>query len=101
MFLSGSAVVVGAARHQPFLSLAVPTCSFPEPLPPARAAIKGPSALVLGGSEVVAKGLCPYPHVLVALLRLYSEITTGSHEEDEDVGNTMGLPSRPFLFLSW
>ena len=25
----------------------------------------------------------------------------GGYEEDEDVGNTMELPSRPFLFLSW
>ena len=69
--MSGSAVVVGAVRREPFLPLAVPTCRFPEPQPPARAAIKGPSVLVLGGSKVVAKGLCPYLHVLVALLGLY------------------------------
>ena len=48
-------------------------CSFLEPQLLARAATKGSSALVLGGSEVVAKGLCPYPHVLVAVLRLYSQ----------------------------
>ena len=68
LFLSGLAVAVGAVQPQPFLSLAVLTCSFPEPWPPARAAIKGPSVLALGGSEVVAKGLCPYPHVLVIVL---------------------------------
>ena len=62
-----------AARHQPFLSLAVPTCSFREPRLPARAAIKGPSALGLGGSEVVAKGLCPYLHVLVVEPMLYAD----------------------------
>ena len=61
---------MGAAWPQPFLSLAVPTCSFLEPWPLARAAIKGPSLLALLGPEVVAKGLCPYPYVLVIVLRL-------------------------------
>ena len=44
---------------------------LPEPRPSARAAVRGPSVLVLGGSEVPANGFCAYPHVLAALLRLY------------------------------
>ena len=61
---------MGAAQHQPFLSSAVPTCSLLEPRPPAWAAIKSLSVLFLGGFELVAKGLRPYPHVLAALLWL-------------------------------
>ena len=49
---------------------------------------KGPFCSYLSGVRV----LFGYP---------FGERTEGAYEEDEDVGNTMGLPSRPFLFLSW
>ena len=35
------------------------------------APIKGPAALVLGRSKIVAKRLCSYPHILVVLLWFY------------------------------
>ena len=31
----------------------------------------------------------------------FGERTEGAYEDDEDVGNTMGLLARPFMFLSW
>ena len=77
-FLSGSPVV-GAARLHPFLSFAVPMCSFFEPGPPAWAAVNSPSVLVLGGSKVVARGLGFYPHVIMAMRRLFMYICMYIH----------------------
>ena len=45
--MSGSALVAGAAWHQPLLCLGVPTCSFSEPRSSAQEAIKGPFVVVL------------------------------------------------------